>query len=120
MQAKDKTLLKKNLDKDKKIKLYSVLKAYAAYDNEVNYCQGTNYIVAILLANITSKRYAFWTFVNIMNQNNWRDLFTMNTPKLLRMLDILGNSIKKNLPRLYEHFESLDVCYNIYKFILIC
>ena len=92
-----------------------MLKAYAAYDNEVGYCQGTNFIVAILLSNIPSKRYAFWTFVNIMNINKWRDLFIYNTPKLLRMIDILANSIKLHLPILYEHFEKEDVK-KIFKF----
>ena len=91
--------------------MFNVLKAYAAYDSEVRYCQGTNFIVAILLSNIKSKRYTFWTFVNIMNKNKWRDLFTKNTPKLLRMIDLLENSIKKNLPILYVHFQKEDVMY---------
>jgi hypothetical protein len=101
------------LDHERKKNLYSVLKAYASYDNEVRYCQGTNFIVAILLSNINSKRYTFWTFVNIMNKNKWRDLFTKNTPKLLRMIDILQNCIKKNLPRLYNHFVNEDVIFNL-------
>jgi hypothetical protein len=97
------------LDSEKKHNLFKVLKAYSSYDNEVRYCQGTNFIVAILLSNINSKRYTFWTFVNIMNKNKWRDLFTKNTPKLLRMIDILQNSIKRNLPKLYIHFLSENV-----------
>jgi len=109
LQSSNKTLENAlNNNKEKKVNLFSVLKAYAAYDHEVRYCQGTNYITAIILANITSKRYAFWTFVNVMNNNKWRDLFTRNTPKLLRMIDILEGSIRKQLPLLYEHFVNQD------------
>ncbi len=71
--------------------------------------QGTNYIVAVLLSNINSQRYCFWTFVQLMNEKNWRFLYLNNTPKLLHMLEILVNRIKKNIPDLYDHFEKQDV-----------
>jgi len=104
----DKNAMIKKVTSFDKENLFNVLKAYASYDNEVRYCQGTNFIVAMLLANIPSKRYAFWTFVNIMNVNKWRDIFILNTPKLLRMLDILKKSIKIQLPLLYKHFVKED------------
>jgi hypothetical protein len=90
-------------------KLFNVLKAYAVYDTEVSYCQGTNYIVAMLLKNNNSERACFWSFVQIMNDKKWRDLFTIKTPKLLRMLDLIDNSIKNNIPDLYEYFENISV-----------
>ena len=33
-------------------KLFNVLNAYAMYDHEVSYCQGMNFIVALLLNNL--------------------------------------------------------------------
>lgn len=33
-------------------KLYNVLKAYSAYDKQVGYCQGINYLAAMLLTHI--------------------------------------------------------------------
>jgi hypothetical protein len=93
----------------KKQKLFNILKAYAIYDNQVAYCQGTNYIVALLLGSINSERACFWTFVQIMNDKNWRDLFIDNTPKLIRFLLVLENTIKKKLPNFYLHLENIEV-----------
>jgi hypothetical protein len=92
--------------KSKKAKLFNILKAYAVYDSEVGYCQGTNFIIAVLLSNINSERACFWVFVQIMNDKNWRDLFIKNTPKLRRMLEVLGNTIESKLPDIYEHLSS--------------
>lgn len=95
--------------KEKRNKLFNILKAYGIYDADVNYFQGTNYIVAVLLNSINSERACFWTFVRIMNDKHWRDLCTNNTPKLLRMLDLLKNNIQKDISDLYEYFESINV-----------
>jgi hypothetical protein len=93
----------------KQQKLFNILKAYAIYDSEVGYCQGTNYIVAVLLNNINSERASFWAFVQIMNDKNWRDLYINNTPKLMRMLDVLKNMIMTKIPDLYNYFEESNV-----------
>jgi len=102
--------LKKSL-KEKKTKLYNVLKAYSVYDKEVSYVQGTNYIVNLLLCNLNSQRAAFWTFVQLMYEKNWRDLFVNNTPKLQRMLMVLQEIIKIKIPDLYKHFETTEVLF---------
>jgi hypothetical protein len=78
---------------DKHKKLFNILKAYGIYDAEVSYTQGTNYIVGVILSNINSERACFWTFVQIMNEKKFRDIFKKNTPKLMRMLDILKDKI---------------------------
>jgi hypothetical protein len=104
--------------KSKHDKLFNILKAYAIYDSEVNYCQGTNYIVAVLLTNINSERATFWTFLQIMNDKKWRDIFTEGTPKLLRMLDILKDSINLKIPDLFEFFVEINVNFkNLLKLI---
>jgi hypothetical protein len=42
-----------SLDPDSgKNKLYNVLKAYSSYDIEIGYCQGINYLAAMLLTHI--------------------------------------------------------------------
>lgn len=103
----DKSVLKVLSEKQKK--LFNVLKAYAVYDKKVNYVQGTNYIVAVLLSNINSQRLCFWTFVQLMYEKNWRYLYLNNTPKLMHMLDILAQKIKKTHKDLYDHFAAQDV-----------
>lgn len=100
--------IRNNLE-SKKEKLFNILKAYAEYDQEVDYCQGTNFIVAVILTNMNSERASFWIFVQIMNFKNWRNLFLENTPKLMRMLDILSNLIQTKLPDLNAFFEKINV-----------
>lgn len=55
--------------------LLNILRAYAAYDTEVGYCQGMGFIVGILLMHMNSEEHAFWTFVQIMFDKNWRLVF---------------------------------------------
>jgi len=93
--------IKRNLEK--------ILRAYAIYDPQVGYCQGTNFIVMVLLSNIPSVTDAFWTFVQIMHDKNWRLMFICNTPKLMKAFDKLLESIRVNVKELYEHFERENV-----------
>lgn len=97
--------------KDKQ-KLYNVLKAYAMYDKEVNYCQGTNFIVAVLVNNIASERCVFWTFFQLMNEKNWRTLCLNKIPKLLRMLDLFADQLQLKLYEMYQYFDSIGVIYS--------
>ena len=92
-----------------KEKLYNVLKAYAIYDPQVGYSQGTNFIVMVLLSNISSARETFWTFVQIMHDKNWRLMFIHNTPRLMKVFDKLLESIKTRINDIYEHFEKENV-----------
>jgi len=89
-------------------KLYNVLKAYAIYDHQVDYCQGTNFIVALMLRNIASERCVFWTFVQLMYDKNWRNMFLTNTPKLIRMLELFIDHIKIKINDLYLYFQKLN------------
>jgi hypothetical protein len=98
--------------------LLNILTAYAAYDNEVGYCQGMGFIVGILLMNVESEELAFWTFVQIMYDKNWRLVFRCGTPKLVTMLESLGRQIKQRLPEVHRHFLNegveLMICFSQY------
>lgn len=95
--------------KGSKSALFNILKAYALYDKEVSYCQGTNFIVMVLLQVISKPADAFWVFIQLMYEKDWRSMFTHETPKLLRCLDSLEKRIKSKLYSLYVHFELIGV-----------
>ena len=102
-----------NKDKLNKVKsdpkkLFNVLKAYSVIDKEVSYCQGTNSIVATILLCIGKEEFCFWTFYNLMQKNQWRNFFIDKTPKLLRMIDMLKENLKKKLKDLYEYFQEIN------------
>jgi len=95
--------------KDKKKNLFNVLKAYGIHDPEVAYCQGTNYIVALLLYHLDSERLVFWVFNQIMNKFLWRFIYLNKTPKLIRLIESFKNTIKTDIEELHIHFENTDV-----------
>jgi hypothetical protein len=98
-----------NIVKEKKHKLYNILKAYSVYDPQVGYCQGMNFIVLIILINIYSQKKAFWVLVQLMEEKGWRDYFINGTPKLMSTLDKLVHGIQTKLSDLYEHLEKENV-----------
>ena len=52
-----------------------MLRAYAAYDPEVNYCQGMNFLAALLLIWMPSEAEAFGGLVVLMQERGLRELY---------------------------------------------
>lgn len=57
------------------LRLQRVLRAYAAHDPEVNYCQGMNFLAALLLVWMPSEAEAFGGLVVLMEERGLRDLY---------------------------------------------
>ena len=49
--------------------------AYAAYDPEVNYCQGMNFVAAVLLIWLPREADAFGGLVVLMQERGLRELY---------------------------------------------
>lgn len=54
----------------------NVLRAYAAYDPEVGYCQGMNFLAGMLLLYLPVESDAFGALVILMKERGLRDLYT--------------------------------------------
>ena len=54
-----------------------MLKAYAAYDEEVNYCQGMNFLAGLLLTYLDPSA-AFGVLVILMQERGLRELYKTN------------------------------------------
>jgi hypothetical protein len=54
--------------------LFNVMKAYSLHDREVGYCQGSGFIVGLLLMQMPEEE-AFAVLVQIMQQHRMRDMF---------------------------------------------
>jgi hypothetical protein len=76
-----------------KNRLYNILRAYANLDREIGYCQGMNFIAAMLLINIQDEEKAFWCLVSIMmpssggnlgltGLHNWRSCFDLEMSRV--------------------------------------
>lgn len=55
----------------------NVLWAYAAYDQEVGYCQGMNFLAGLLLMYLPESE-AFAALVVLMQERGMRDLYTQD------------------------------------------
>ena len=75
-----------------------------------------NFIGLRVLNVLKNEEAAFWVMLHIMKEKDWKSIYSENTPKLIRSISELVNLIKKSLPKIYKHFESLDV--NIYNLFL--
>ena len=85
-----------------------MLKAYASYDNEVGYVQGMNYIVAFFLFYLpdpADEERVFWCLHQLMQQRNWRLVFTANFPKLKSITRILEARMQQEMPRVLRHLK---------------
>ncbi|KAF6265131.1 rab-GTPase-TBC domain-containing protein [Scenedesmus sp. NREL 46B-D3] len=85
--------------------LRRVLHAYAAYDPEVGYCQGMNFVAGLLLMYLP-ERHAFGGLVVLMQDRGLRRYYSTDMSLLQAHLWQLGRLIP---PRLNAHLESLGV-----------
>ena len=52
-----------------------MLQAYAAFDSEVNYCQGMNFLAALMLTWLPREAEAFGALVLVMEDRGLRELY---------------------------------------------
>jgi len=89
--------------------LFNVLKAFANYDMEISYCQGLNYLAAMLIIHIKEEETAFWCLVYLMEKLKWRGIYTENTPKLIDILGIVEMRLANDFPHILRHLEQNDL-----------
>ncbi|OMJ65642.1 hypothetical protein SteCoe_37858 [Stentor coeruleus] len=106
-----------------RLQLKEILISYSIRNPNVGYCQGLNFIVALLLSYGFSEEEAFWIFVQIiekylpyeyftsmsgvvLDQKIFDYLFRIKMPKLCKLFWIFVQIIEKYLP--YEYFTSMS------------
>ncbi|XP_037028411.1 ecotropic viral integration site 5 ortholog isoform X3 [Bradysia coprophila] len=85
--------------------LFNVMKAYSLHDREVGYCQGSGFIVGLLLMQMPEEE-AFAVLVQIMQQHRMRDMFKPSMAELGLCMYQLENLVQEQLPELHVHFQS--------------
>ncbi|XP_028302737.1 EVI5-like protein isoform X2 [Gouania willdenowi] len=83
--------------------LFNVMKAYSLVDREVGYCQGSAFIVGLLLMQMPEEE-AFCVFVRLMQEYRLRELFKPTMAEL--GLCIYQFEYLLQLPELNVHFRS--------------
>ncbi|XP_043554738.1 ecotropic viral integration site 5 protein homolog isoform X9 [Chiloscyllium plagiosum] len=85
--------------------LFNVMKAYSLVDREVGYCQGSAFIVGLLLMQMPEEE-AFCVFVKLMQDYRLRELFKPSMAELGLCMYQFEWMIQEQLPELSVHFQS--------------
>ncbi|XP_065198293.1 EVI5-like protein [Sycon ciliatum] len=85
--------------------LFNVMKAYSLHDREVGYCQGSPFIVGLLLMQMPEED-AFGVLVRIMQEYRLRELFKPSMSELGVCLHQLDSLLQEHLTELYGHFQA--------------
>ena len=93
--------------------LFNVMKAYSVLDREVGYCQGTAFIVGLLLMMMPEEE-AFSVLVMMMGQYGMRDMFKPSMTELGLCIYQLDTLIESHLPDLHMHLQSQAIHTNLF------
>jgi len=93
--------------------LYNVLHAYSVLDKLVSYCQGMNYVVAVLLM-FMNEEDAFWVLVNVMFHYGLAGMYRDDVPVLAEYVTMFDTLSKIHQPALISHFDSQGFIPNMY------
>lgn len=95
--------------------LYNILRALAANDKEVGYCQGMNFIAGFLLImSDFNELDTFYILISLMsstftNEFGIRGFFSEGFPLLTLYVNIFHLLFEKKMPDLKKHFEKLEI-----------
>lgn len=81
--------------------LTNILKAYAAFDPEVAYCQGMNFLAGVLLTYLPSEADAYGALVLLMQQRGLRELYKQ---------DLAWLQVRAQLPELASTCGGCECC----------
>jgi len=90
--------------------LFSVLKAYSIYDQNIGYCQGMGFVAGHLLMYMPEED-AFWVMVQLFRKPKLQlgSQYLSGLPGLENKLFILEKMIEKLFPKVYRNFENEGV-----------
>jgi hypothetical protein len=90
--------------------LFRVLKAYAVFDTQVGYCQGENFVTAVLLMFLDEEE-AFWTLASIMEHSKFklRDVLRPGFPGLVQHLYVFEKLFNEHLTKLHVYLFELGI-----------
>jgi len=93
--------------------LFNVMKAYSIHDREVGYCQGSAFIVGLLLMQMPEEE-SFAVIIKIMQDYRMREMFKPSMAELGLCMYQLDTLVQEHLPDLYVHFQSQSIHTNLY------
>ncbi|KAK5983973.1 Ecotropic viral integration site 5 [Trichostrongylus colubriformis] len=93
--------------------LFNVIKAYSIHDKEVGYCQGSAFIVGLLLMQMPEEE-AFAVIVRLMENYRLRELYKPAMTDLGLCMFQLDCLVQEQMPDLYTHFNNMGFDTSMY------
>ncbi|KAK4714114.1 hypothetical protein R3W88_020021 [Solanum pinnatisectum] len=88
--------------------LRRVLVAYSFRDSDVGYCQGLNYVAALLLLVLKTEEDTFWMLAVLLENVLVNDCYTNNLSGCHVEQRVFKDLLTKKCPRLAAHLDSLE------------
>ncbi|XP_049414389.1 uncharacterized protein LOC125877112 [Solanum stenotomum] len=88
--------------------LRRVLVAYSFRDSDVGYCQGLNYVAALLLLVLKTEEDAFWMLAVLLENVLVNDCYTNNLSGCHVEQRVFKDLLTKKCPRVAAHLDSLE------------
>ncbi|ESR60941.1 hypothetical protein CICLE_v10015500mg [Citrus x clementina] len=88
--------------------LRRVLVGYSFRDSDVGYCQGLNYVAALLLLVMKTEEDAFWMLAVLLENVLVNDCYTNNLSGCHVEQRVFKDLLVKQCPRIASHLEALD------------
>ncbi|XP_075917130.1 ecotropic viral integration site 5 protein homolog isoform X1 [Petromyzon marinus] len=88
--------------------LFNVMKAYSLVDREVGYCQGSAFIVGLLLMQMPEEE-AFCVFIRLMHDYRLRELFKPSMAELGLCMYQIESLMQDQLSQLHAHLSTHSV-----------
>lgn len=93
--------------------LFNVIKVYSLFDEEVGYCQGSPFIVGLLLLQLGEEE-SFLLFCKIMQDYRMREIYKPTMAELGLCMYQLECLVQDQLPVLFDHFATQKVNTSLY------
>ncbi|KAI4331026.1 hypothetical protein MLD38_029255 [Melastoma candidum] len=88
--------------------LRRVLVVYSFRDSDVGYCQGLNYVAALLLLVMKTEEDAFWMLAVLLEDVLVNDCYTTNLSGCHVEQRVFKDLLVKKCPRIATHLEAMD------------
>ncbi|KAK1306231.1 hypothetical protein QJS10_CPA10g01780 [Acorus calamus] len=88
--------------------LRRVLVGYSFRDSDVGYCQGLNYVAALLLLVMKTEEDAFWMLAVLLENVLVNDCYTDNLSGCHVEQRVFRDMLAKKCPRIAAHLEAME------------
>ena len=96
------------------ISMMRLLDAVSLYNFEVGYCQGMNYIAALLVQVVESEEDCFWLMNSLMTRYKLKKLLQPGLSQLKLLCFQLDCLLQHYLPKIYSRMKSLEISTEVY------